>query len=257
MELGSVIGLPLGIGLVLIGMILEGGHIGSIMGFAAFVIVIGGAFGAALLQTPFDSFIYSVKNIAYPFKGANHNYDALVEQVVKLATIARKDGLLALEKERENIEDEMLADALRFAIDGLEPNLVQSILEARIDYKMERYGEIGKFFMDFGTYCPTVGILGAVLGLIHVMENLDNPAAIGPGIAVAFIATVYGVGFSNLIFLPLGNKVKNLVGHEHHYYEMIKIGVKDIQLGTSPTIIASHLLSVVNQQPKDDGEGGV
>lgn len=251
MEKGSVIGLPLGIGIILVGMTLEGGHLSSIVGFPAFLIVFGGATGAVLLDVPFTDCIYALKKLKAIFLGGHHNYKELVEEISRLASVARKDGLLALEKEREKISDPLLAEGVKYAVDGLEPNLVQQILESRTDYRAHQGEMACKFYSQFGAYCPTVGILGAVLGLIHVMENLDNPAAIGPGIATAFIATVYGVGGSNLIFLPMGNKLKAILAHESLFTEMIKVGVKDIQLGTSPTIIASHLLAIVDEEPEE------
>ena len=252
MELASVIGLPLALSAVLGGMILEGGHLSSIMGLAAFIIVIGGALGATMLETPFENFTTGLKLAVMVFKGNHHHFDELVQQVVQLATIARKDGLLALEKEKENVKDPLLKDALQFAIDGLEPNLVSSILEARTDHRSHHNTTSAKLWASFANYCPTVGILGAVLGLIHVMENLDNPAAIGPGIATAFIATVYGVGFSNLIFMPMGNKLKALLAHDQAYYDMVRVGIRDIQQGTSPSIIASHMLSIIDETPKEE-----
>jgi chemotaxis protein MotA len=252
MELASVIGIIFGPGMVLTGLFLEGGHMNSIMGFSAFLIVIGGAFGASLLETPFENAKAGIGLAVTAFKGSHHHPEELVEQVTKLAGIARKDGLLALEKERDNIQDPLLKEALRFAVDGLEPNLVSAILESRTGYRAHHAQASAKFWLSFAGYCPTVGILGAVLGLIHVMENLDNPSAIGPGIATAFIATVYGVGFSNLIFMPLGNKLKALIAHDDSYYEMVKVGVRGIQQGTSPSIIASHLMAIVDKEPKEE-----
>ncbi len=215
------------------------------------MIVAGGALGAAMLETPFQNVKAAISLLIYTFKGGGHHEEALVEQVTKLAGIARKDGLLALEKERDNIHDPLLRDALKFAIDGLEPSLVTAILDARTSYRSHERNQTAKFWASFAGYCPTVGILGAVLGLIHVMENLDNPAAIGPGIAVAFIATVYGVGLSNLVFMPVGNKLKAMIAHEDLYYEMVKTGVRGIQQGTAPTIIAAQLLAIVDKEPKE------
>lgn len=251
MELASVIGLPLALVAVIGGMILEGGHIGSILGLAAFIIVIGGALGATLLETPIENVKGAIGMIGLAFKGNHHSAEHLVEQVAKLAGIARKDGLLALEKERDKIEDPLLKEALKFAIDGLEPTLVTAILDARANYRSHHNTLSAKFWGSFSNYCPTVGILGAVLGLIHVMENLDNPAAIGPGIATAFIATVYGVGFSNLVFMPIGNKLKALLSHDDLYFEMVKVGVRGIQQGTSPSIISSHLMAIVDKEAKE------
>jgi chemotaxis protein MotA len=250
MELASVIGIVMGPGMVLAGLFMEGGHMKSIMGMSAFIIVIGGAAGASMLETPFQNVKQAINMAIMGFKGGHHHPEELVEQVTKLAGIARKDGLLALEKERDNIKDPLLKEALRFAVDGLEPNLVSSILESRTSYRSHNALATAKFWASFAGYCPTVGILGAVLGLIHVMEHLDNPAEIGPGIATAFIATVYGVGFSNLIFMPLGNKLKALIAHDDSYYEMVKVGVKGIQQGTSPSIIASHLMAIVDKEAK-------
>lgn len=252
MEKASVIGLPMAIGLILTGMVLEGGHMSSIIGLPAFMIVMGGAIGATMLDVPFSHCVLALKRGKDVFLGGHLDHHQLVEQIIKLAAQARKDGLLALEKERENISDPLLKEGVRFAVDGLEPNLVQQILEARIDYRQHEAEMSCKFYSQLGAYCPCVGILGAVLGLIHVMENLDNPSAIGPGIATAFIATVYGVGFSNLVFLPMGNKLKAIVAHQGHYFEMIKVGVRDIQLGTSPSIISSHLLSIVDEEAKEE-----
>lgn len=251
MEKGTLIGLPLGFGCVVGGGFIEGLHASNLIGPTAFMIVIGGALGATLVEFTFEHFLLALKVGKLAITGGHHDYKSLVDQIMKLAGIARKDGLLALEKERESVTDPLLKDALKFAIDGLEPNVVQGILESRINFRMHENGVAAKFWGQLGAYCPTVGIVGAVLGLIHVMNSLSNPDAIGPGIAVAFIATVYGVSFSNLVFMPMGNKLKVIVGHDEHYYEMIKVGVRNIQQGTSPAIIESQLYAIIDQQPTE------
>lgn len=252
MEKGTIIGLPLGFGCVIGGGLIEGLHADNLIGPTAFLIVVGGATGATMVEFTFEHTMKALGLAKMVFTGGHHDFKGLVDSIVKLAGIARKDGLLALEKEREAIEDPLLKDALKFAIDGLEPNVVQSILEARINHRTHEGTLAAKFWGQVGAYCPTVGIVGAVLGLIHVMNSLSNPDAIGPGIAVAFIATVYGVSFSNLIFMPMGNKLKTLVAHEELYFEMIKVGVKNIQQGTSPAIIESQLYAIIDQQPEEE-----
>ncbi len=251
MEKGTVIGLPLGFGAVLTGAFLEGLHASNLYGPTAFLIVIGGATGACLVEFTWEHFQKALKLLKLAFAGGHHDYKGLIGQITKLAGTARKDGLLALEKERESISDPLLKDALKFAIDGLEPNVVQGILESRLNFRTHEGNIAAKFWGQVGAYCPTVGIVGAVLGLIHVMNSLSNPDAIGPGIAVAFIATVYGVSFSNLLFMPLGNKLKVMVAHDELYYEMIKVGVRNIQQGTSPAIIESQLYAIIDEQPPE------
>jgi len=248
MEKATIVGIPLGFGAVLGGGFLEGLHASNLWGPTALMIVLGGATGATLVEFTWEHFIKALGLLKLAFTGGHHDYKSLVDSILKLAGVARKDGLLALEKEREAIQDPMLKDALKFAIDGLEPNVVQGILESRINFRMHEATTAAKFYTQVGAYCPTVGIVGAVLGLIHVMNSLSNPDAIGPGIAVAFIATVYGVSFSNLLFMPLGNKLKVIVSHEELYFEMVKVGVKNIQQGTSPAIIESQLYAIVDQQ---------
>lgn len=255
MDKASVIGLPLGIISILLCLILEGGTIKSILGGPAFIIVICGSLGAVLVNIPFDTALKAMGEVKKVFLGSHMDFEGLVEQIVHLAGVARKDGLLALEKERENISDPLLREAVKFAVDGLDPNLVSQILESRIDHKAHENSVCVKFWKQWGAYAPTVAIVGAVLGLIIVMQNLDQPEKIGPGIAVAFIATVYGVTSSNVIFLPIGGKLDIIYAHEAIYYDMIRIGVKDIQMGTSPSIISSRLLALLDQEAKEEEEG--
>jgi chemotaxis protein MotA len=252
MEKATLIGLPLAMGSIIACLILEGGTIRSVLGGPAAMIVLGGALGACFMHFPFEVAMGGLKAGIQCFKPDHMDYEHLIKQITELAGTARKDGLLALEKERGNIEDPLLREAVKYAVDGLDPTLVSQILEARIDHKMHLKGLYSKFWTQMGAYAPTVAIVGAVLGLIIVMQNLDNPEMIGPGIAVAFIATVYGVTSSNVFFLPMGGKIGVLNEEQALYYEMIKVGVRDIQMGTSPSIISSRLLAMLDQDPKED-----
>jgi chemotaxis protein MotA len=164
-------------------------------------------------------------------------------QLVELATVARRDGVLALESKLSEVKDPFLKRALGFLVDGVEASLARNTLETEIEVEAEEAGVVAKFWADFGALCPTVGVLGAVLGLIHVMENLDNPAALGPGIAVAFVATVYGVGVANLIALPLSNKIKRKLTLEKERKTLIAEGVLSIQEGLNPRILEEKLKS--------------
>lgn len=248
MEKATVIGLPLGLLSILSCLIFEGGDIKSIIGGPAFIIVIFGSLGAVMVSLPWENVVGGVKAVKKAILGVHMDFDGLISQIERLAGVARKDGLLALEKERESITDPLLKEAIKFAVDGLDPNLVSQILEARIDHKRHELMLQAKFWKGWGQFAPTVAIVGAVLGLIIVMQNLSNPDRIGPGIAVAFIATVYGVTSSNVIFLPLGGKLEVMSEHEGLYYDMIRLGVKDIQQGTSPAIIKSRLYALIDQE---------
>jgi len=252
MDKGSVIGIPLALASIIGCLLLEGGTVRSVLGGPALMIVIGGALGACMLEFPFHITIKALIQSKTIFLGAHRDYNSLIEQILKLAATARKDGLLALEKERETISDPLLKEAVKYAVDGLDPNLVQQILESRIDHRNHENVLCSKFWKQMGAYAPTVAIVGAVLGLIIVMQNLDKPEMIGPGIAVAFIATVYGVTFSNVFFLPMGGKLAMIAEHEGLYFELIKTGVRDIQMGTSPSIIQCRLAAILDEEVKED-----
>lgn len=248
MDKASIIGLPLGFGCIVACLILEGGEVRAILGGPAAMIVLGGSFAAILVNIPGNMIMPGLLEGKKVFLPPHMDFDGLISQIENLAGVARKDGLLALEKERENITDNLLKEAVKFAVDGLDPNIVAQILEARIDHKAHENSIKSKLWKQWGTFAPTVAIIGAVLGLIIVMNNLDNPEKIGPGIAIAFIATVYGISSSNLVFLPMAGKLELLHQHEDLYYQMIKIGVKDIQQGTSPAIIKSKLYALLDQE---------
>jgi len=252
MEKASVIGAPLAMGSIIACLILEGGTMRNVMGGPAAMIVLGGALGATMMHMPWEISLNGLKAAKKVFFPEHMDYESLVKQIIGLAGTARKDGLLALEKERENIQDPLLKEAVKYAVDGLDPNLVSQILEARIDHKMHLKGLESKFWTQMGAYAPTIAIVGAVLGLIIVMQNLDNPDMIGPGIAVAFIATVYGITSANVFFLPMGGKLGVLNEEEALYYDMIKVGVHDIQMGTSPSIISSRLMAMLDQDGTEE-----
>ena len=208
MDILSILGLLIALGSIIGGQHLEGGHLSSILQFTAFLIVFGGTIGAVMLQFPLSIFLKSLGAASMVFGNVHVDMRGVISHVVELSNVSRKQGLLALEGQMKNISDPFMAKGVQLVVDGTEPPKIREILELEIGVIEEEYTSYAKVYEAFGGYAPCVGIIGAVLGLIHVMENLADPSALGGGIAVAFVATVYGVGLANLVFLPMGNKIK-------------------------------------------------
>ncbi len=241
MDLTSLIGPVFGLGMIILGLILEGGHLSSIVQLTAAIIVFGGAFGAIMVAYPLPDVINAFKALGTWLKNPTANTDEIMKDIVDLAQTARKESILALEKKRDSIKFAPLAKAIKLAVDGTDPNIIKDTLETEAHVVFEEQ-EVGvKFWEDMGAIAPTIGILGAVLGLIHVMENLDKPDQIGPGIAVAFVATLYGVGASNIFFIPIGKKIKRKAQLEGHARAMVTIGVEGILTGLNPKVIEEKI----------------
>lgn len=241
MDILSFVGLVLGIGAIIIGNALEGGEIGSLLQLTAFMIVGGGTLGAIMLQTPLPVFMQALKMIGWVFLPPKVEGEAAIEKIVSWGTVARKEGLLGLEPISETEEDPFARKGLQLLVDGSEPDAIRGILEVELGTKEHHDTQSAKVFEAMGGYSPTIGIIGAVMGLIHVMNNLADPASLGAGIAVAFVATIYGVGMANLIFLPISNKIKSVVHRQTQYREMILEGVISIADGENPRNIETKL----------------
>ncbi len=250
MDKTTIPGIALSIGMILLGQKLEGGHAGSLLQLTAFMIVVGGTIGAVLVSYPLSEIITGVKDFKVALQEKPNDVVALMAQLVDLATVARRDGVLALESKLTEIKDPFLKRSLGFLVDGVEASVARNTLETEIEVEAEEGNVSAKIWGDFGALCPTVGVLGAVLGLIHVMENLDNPSALGPGIAVAFVATVYGVGVANLIALPVANKIKRKVHLQKERKILIAEGVLSIQEGLNPRILEEKLKSFAGAHGK-------
>jgi chemotaxis protein MotA len=246
MDKATLIGLVMGIGAVLGGQILEGGSLHSIMQFTAAVIVFGGTFGAVFLSYPFQNVLGAFKDIRIIIKEPLRDPAEIISQITKFANKARKEGILSLEKEIKNIQEPFLSKALTMAVDGVEPNTIREAMETELEY-LDEHGKVNsKVFKSAGGYAPTIGILGAVLGLIHVMENLNDPSKLGAGIAVAFVATVYGVGSANLLFLPIATKMEMRHRHNMILKEMMLEGVVSVSTGENPRLIEEKLNSFLS-----------
>jgi chemotaxis protein MotA len=243
MDKASLIGLIMGLGAVLGGQALEGGSLHSISQFTAAVIVFGGTFGAVFLSFSLDSVLGGFKDLKTIIKEPPQDPSKIIQQITLYANKARKEGILSLEKETKTVDDPFLSKALTMAVDGVEPHLIREAMETELTYLDEHGKASSKVFQAAGGYAPTIGILGAVLGLIHVMENLSDPSKLGSGIAVAFVATVYGVGSANLLFLPFATKLQVRHRHKMIVKEMILEGVVAVSTGENPRLIEEKLNS--------------
>jgi chemotaxis protein MotA len=240
-DITSLIGIILGMLAVFGGALLEGLPITAIIQPTAFIIVFGGMTGAILLQSTQGDLINAIKGLSTVFFGVKEKPEEVAELLVSLALKARKEGILALQSDIANIDDPFLKKGLELMTDGTDPQLLRELLETELGFYEEEIGHAAKVWEGCGGYAPTVGIIGAVLGLIHVMQNLNDPEKLGGGIAVAFVATVYGVGGANLIFIPMGGKLKGNSRTTIMTREMMIEGILSIQAGESPNFISEKL----------------
>jgi chemotaxis protein MotA len=247
-DLATFIGLGLAAFAILGGQALEGGSIRSILQPTAALIVLGGTFGACLVQFQLSATIASLKSVAKIFQQPKINNREVIQEIIRLANKARKEGVISLEADAQNISDQFLKRALTMAMDGVEPKVLRETMELEIENLEEEADQPIKFWQAAGGYSPTIGILGAVLGLIHVMENLSDPSKLGGGIAVAFVATVYGVGLANLVYLPMSGKLKNKAKAVMVAKEIMLVGVIGILEGENPRLIEDKLKSYLNRE---------
>ncbi|MGB7816602.1 MAG: flagellar motor protein [Methylotenera sp.] len=236
-----------GIGIALIGILfgqaIEGGHVGSLVQPAALMIVLCGTFGAVLLQTNTKSFITGVLMVRHVFATPIDDRQALAKRINIWSTFARKEGIFMLEAYLKKETEPFVRKGLQLMIDGTPPDKIREICAIDMHFYEIQQRNAAKIWNAAGGYAPTIGILGAVLGLIHVMENLSDPSRLGGGIAVAFVATIYGVGLANLVFLPISNKLKALIQHEMMRREMLLNAWVSIANGDHPRIVEERLLA--------------
>ncbi|MCL4848083.1 MAG: flagellar motor protein [Acidobacteria bacterium] len=240
-DLTSVIGVPIGLGFILVGQILEGGTVASILQVTAAVIVFGGTLGAVLLGFSTTDVRQAWRALPDVFLDREPPTQETIAQITRFAVKARKDGIMSLEDDVDRLSDSFLRRGLSLAVDGTSPNTLRSMLENESASRDDLEEVPAKVYESAGGYAPTIGILGAVLGLIHVMENLSDPTKLGAGIAVAFVATVYGVGSANLIFLPIATKLRAKARRSAKRRELVVEGILAIQEGMNPRLIDQKL----------------
>lgn len=241
MDVLSLIGLILAFVAIIGGNFLEGGHLGALLNGPAALIVLGGTLGASLLQSPMNAFMRAMKIIHWIIFPPRIDLPGGVDRVIGWSMTARKEGLLGLETVADAEPDGYSRKGLQLLVDGAEPAAIRSILEVDFITQETRDIQAAKVFESMGGYAPTVGIIGAVMGLIHVMGNLADPSQLGSGIAVAFVATIYGVAMANLILLPVANKLKAIAHCQARYREMLLEGLLSIAEGENPRSIELKL----------------
>ncbi|GAB2190770.1 flagellar motor protein [Sessilibacter sp. MAH2] len=237
----SFIGVIIGFTALIGGNFLEGGSWKSLINESAALIVIGGTLGAAILQTPWQSLKRALSVFVWVFKPPQYYFHDEVKKIVYWAATARKEGLLGLETIADHEKDMFSKKGLMLLADGAQSESIRQVLENDLIQKEQLDLQAVQFYESMGGYSPTIGIIGAVIGLIHVMQNLADPELLGPGIAVAFVATIYGVAFANLLLLPIANKLKQCVGHESRFKELMIDGLIAISEGENPKFIEIKL----------------
>lgn len=241
MDILSVLGVIIGFAALLGGNFMEGGSIYSLANGPAALIVVGGTLGAAMLQTPKQSLRRALKVFPWVFRPPHNPFDVGVAQIVSWALAARKEGLLGLEHLAESEEDRFSRKGLQLLVDGNEPEVIRRVMETELLIDEQRDQDAIKFYESMGGYAPTIGIIGAVMGLIHVMRNLADPEQLGPGIAIAFVATIYGVALANLLFIPIANKLRMCINERSQYRELMIEGIVAIADGENPRAIEMKL----------------
>ena len=248
MDKSTLTGLFLAIGGILLGLIFEGGRIAQVLQPTAAMIVFGGTLGAVMVQYPLQTVINAFKQLSHVFIDRTSETEKLMKGLVKYAQQARKDGIVSLDRELEKIKDPFLRKALMLAVDGTEPEELRKIMELDLENLAERSDKNAQVFESAGGFAPTIGIIGAILGLIQVMQHLQNMDEVGRGIAVAFVATIYGVGSANLLFLPWAGKLKIKSREEELLREMTLEGVVSIIEGMNPRMVETKLRSYLFEQ---------
>ncbi|MDT5036653.1 MAG: chemotaxis protein MotA [Micromonosporaceae bacterium] len=245
MDPATLIGLALAFGAIFLSMTLEGTPISHILLPAPLVLVFVGTLGAGMASGMMKDATGLIGQLKLALLAKKGNPDELVETMVKLAEKARREGLLALEDAMKEVDQPFLKKGLQFAIDGTDSEELREILEAEVDAKRKADKAGAKIFADMGGYAPTIGIIGTVIGLVHVLANLSDPGGLGELIAAAFVATLWGILSANIMWLPIGNRLKRLSEVECGQMEMVIAGIINIQAGANPRLVAQKLRSLL------------
>jgi chemotaxis protein MotA len=254
MDKASIGGVFVALAGILAGLLIEGGHIGQLMQPTAALIVFGGTLGAVLLQFPLMTVVAAFRSLGHIFAAPRKHDAELITMLVGFANKARRQGVVSLDADLQTIQDPFLKQTLMLAVDGTEPGDLRNIMRVNLDSTAEDEEQLPAVFDSAGGFSPTIGILGAVLGLIQVMQHLDNIQEVGRGIAVAFVATIYGVGIANLFFLPFAGKMRLRIRDKHRRREMLLEGVISILEGMNPRMLEIKLAGFVDESSRETKE---
>lgn len=242
----TLLGLVVGLTGIMAGQILEGGDLSILFQGAAFLIVFGGTLGAVMVQCPTKVFFMAIKMGRWAFVTPRLHSRDMARQLMEWSALARKEGILALEARTSDIGDPFLKKGLQLLVDGNSAEKIREVLDVDTHSWEQLRWQSARVWEAAAGYSPTIGIIGAVLGLMHVMQNLGEPSKLGGGIAVAFVATIYGVAFANLLFLPVANKLKSIIMQQTHMREMVVDGLVGIANGDNPRLIEIKLQSYID-----------
>ncbi len=248
MDLATIMGLGLALGGVIVGYLMEGGKLSALVSPSSMIVVFGGSLGATLISSQMKTITNVPRLVRKAISATTLDQLAAVQIIVELARKARQNGILALETEINSVTNIFIRRAVQLVVDGTQPEQVRQILETELDAMRTRHKEGIEFFTLMGGFLPTLGVLGTVMGLVHMLESLDKPGAMGPAIAAAFIATFYGVGSANMLFLPIAGKLKNQSAIEIGVYEMAIEGILSLQAGDNPRVVSMKMRSFVSPE---------
>ncbi|HBY63785.1 MAG TPA: flagellar motor protein [Solibacterales bacterium] len=254
-DMASFLGLGVAVGGILFGQHLEGGHVEQLKGLSAALIVLGGTLGAVMVSTPLQTLLRGFVRLKDVFFERAQGHREMIEEIIEYATKARRSGIVSLENDAAAIDDPFLRKALNLAVDGTDLQELRKMMELEIGLEEHRTESEAKVYEAAGGYAPTIGIIGAVIGLILVMHDLADIKKVGEGIATAFVATIYGVGFANLFCLPAATKIKARAHAEAEAKELVLEGVIGIVEGLNPKIIRAKLESYLQEKPRGEQSG--
>lgn len=254
MDKSSAIGVAVAVGGILGGLMIDGGNVGQIIQPTAAMIVFGGTLGAVMLQFPLEVVLRSLKAVQTVFLHTENNVAAVIDQIVSFANKARKEGVVSLDKDLETIQEPFLKKALMLAVDGTQANELRATMEFELGYQTEQAERVCQVFDAGGGFAPTIGIIGAVLGLIQVMQHLDQINEVGRGIAAAFVATIYGVALANVVLLPIAGKLRLRLREKDLLRELMLEGVVGILEGVNPRMLQNKLSAYLSDAPAKAGK---